>query len=190
MRMTKSASAASSVSPRSPCCTCSTSARRKPAACTNAKRSTATVRWPAGFLLADVEHVQHGLLGEKLEATDALFVIVIELQLAQRLVGFDRGLAPDQQVVFAIELGVLDLLAVLFEALQALFEHREIVEDELGLQVFHVAYGVDGALLMGNGVAGEKAQNVGEGVDIAQAGDTARVAQGLLGNGGHVHVFL
>ena len=30
---------------------------------------------------------------------------------------------------------------------------------------------------------------MGEGVDIAQAGDAAGVAQGLLGDGGHVHVF-
>ena len=35
-----------------------------------------------GFLLADVEHVQHGLAGEKLEAADALFVLGVELELA------------------------------------------------------------------------------------------------------------
>src|ERR1017187_451307 len=46
----------------------------------------------------------------------------------QRLVGLDHGLALDEQVVFAVEFGVLDFLAVLFEALQALFEHREIVD--------------------------------------------------------------
>src|ERR1019366_754159 len=36
----------------------------------------------AGFLLADVEHVKHGLLREKLEAADALFVLGIEGELA------------------------------------------------------------------------------------------------------------
>src|SRR5664279_4935897 len=71
----------------------------------------------------------------------------IQDQLAQRLIVFDHGLALDEQVVLAIEFGVLDLLAVLLEPLEALFEDGEIVEDQFRLQVFGVADGIDRALL-------------------------------------------
>ena len=95
-----------------------------------------------------------------------------------------------QQLEFAVELGVLDLLAVLVEALQALFDHHQVAEDQLGLHVLDVAHRVDRALLVRHGVVVEEAQHVGEGVDHAQAGQIAAgVAQSLLRDGGHVQVL-
>ena len=123
----------------------------------------------AGVLFADIEHVEHRLLREELEAADALLVIGIELQLAQRLVGFEQRLAFHQQLEFAVELGILDLLAIFVQALQALLHHHEVAEDQLGLDVFQIAQRVHGALLVRNGLVGEEAQHVGERVDHAQA---------------------
>ena len=85
--------------------------------------------------------------------------------------------------------GILDLLAVLVEALQALLDHHQVAQDQLGLDVFQVAQRIDRALLVGHGLVREQAQHVREGVHHAQAGQVAGVAQVLLRDGRHVHVF-
>jgi hypothetical protein len=105
------------------------------------------------------------------------------------LVGLEAGFALFEQLEFAVELGILDLLAVFFEALEAFFDHYQVAEDQLGFDIVHVAEGIDGALFVGDGFVGEEAQDVGESVDHAEAGEITGVAQVLLGDGGHVDVF-
>ena len=143
----------------------------------------------ARLLLAQVQHVEHGLLGQELEAAQALLVLAFEFELAQRLVLLEHGLGAHQEFELAVELGVLDLLAILFEPLQALLDHHEVAEDEFGFDVLQIAHGVHRALLVGDGFVGEQPQHMGEGVHHAQAADVAGLAQVLLGDGGHVHVL-
>jgi hypothetical protein len=72
------------------------------------------------------------------------------------------ALALFQQLEFAVELGILDLLAVLVEALQALLDHHQVAEDQLGFDVFQIAQRVDRALFVRDGFVFEQAQHVGE----------------------------
>ena len=128
----------------------------------------------AGLVFTEVQHVEYGLLREKLEAAQAFFLLGVELQLPQRLVRFQGGFALLEQLEFAVQLGVLDLLAVLFQALEALFHHQQVAEHQLHLDVFQVAHRIDGPLLVRDGGVLEQAQHVGEGVHHPQAGQVAR----------------
>ncbi len=69
-----------------------------------------------GVGFSQVQDIQHGLLGQELEAADALFVVGVEFQFTERLVGFDGGFALLEEFEFAIEFGILDLLAIFVEA--------------------------------------------------------------------------
>ena len=88
-----------------------------------------------------------------------------------------------QQFELVVELGILDLLAILVQALQALLDHHQIAEDQFGLDVFEVAHGIDRALFVRHGLVLEDAQHVREGIRHAQAGEIAGVAQSLLRDG-------
>ena len=94
-----------------------------------------------------------------------------------------------QQLEFLIQLGILDLLAILVQALQALFDHHQVAEDEFGLDVLQIAQRIHRAFLVRDGLVFEQAQHVGEGVPHAQAGQVAGIAQALPGDRRHVHVF-
>ncbi len=94
-----------------------------------------------------------------------------------------------QQLVLLVELGILDLLAILVEALQALFDHHQIAQDQLGFHVFQIAQRIHRALLVRHGLICEQAQHVRESVHHAQAGQITGVAQALFRDGGHVHIF-
>jgi hypothetical protein len=144
---------------------------------------------PRRVLLPDVQHVQHRLLREELKAADAFLLLGAKRHGPERHVRFERGLRFLQQIELVVEIRALDLLAVLVEALQALLHHHEVAQDELRIHVVHVAGRIDGALLVGHGVALENTQHVGERVGDPQAGEVRRFAQVLLGDRREVQVF-
>ena len=113
----------------------------------------------------------------------------VRLHLAERRVGFERGFHALQDLELVVEVGVLDLLAVPVEAFQALLDHHQVAEDQLGLDIVEVAQRVDRALLVRHGVALEDAEHVGQGVHHAQAAQVARLAQSFLGDGREVEVL-
>src|ERR1017187_5368665 len=97
--------------------------------------------------------------------------------------------APLQQIELVVQLGVLDFLAVLLQALEPLLHHHEVAENQLRFHVFQVAYGVHRAFFVGNGFVLKQAQNLGESVHHPQTGQVAGIAQVLLRDGRHIHVF-
>ncbi len=97
-------------------------------------------------------------------------------------------LGADQQVVLAFDLVRLHLLAVFFDALQALLDLSEIVHDEVEVDVFDVAQGVDGPDVS-NRVVLEDAHHVRQRVDVAQVGGEGGLVQRLFGERGHVGVL-
>ena len=125
---------------------------------------------------------------EKHEALDELFLFRSHLQLAQRLLLFEGIFGAQQKGVFALQLGGAHLLEVFFDALQALFDLGEVADHEVEFDVLDVAQGVDGADV-GNGVVLEGAEDVDEGVDVAQAGEEGGFLQRLLADGGDVDEF-
>ncbi len=80
------------------------------------------------------------------------------------------------------------LLKIFFEALEALFDLGEVGKHQLELEAFGVARGIDGTGV-GNGVVLEGAEDVDEGVHIAEAGEEGGFFEGFLTDGGDVGVF-
>ena len=128
-------------------------------------------------------------MGEELEAADAFLLLRVEIHVPQRLAFPDERLGAGEDLELVVQAGVLDLLAVFFEALEAFLNHHEVAEDQLGLDVLQVAHGIDGAFFVGDGGILEEAQDVGHGVDHAQAGQIGRIAQGLFGDGREIQVL-
>ena len=143
----------------------------------------------ACVLFAQVQHVEHRLLREELEAADALLVVVIDLHRAKRLVFFEGRFAALQQIELAVLFGVLQLLAVLLQAVQALFDDEKIAEDELGLHVDLVADWIYAAVFVRDGFGFKDAENVGQRVHDAKTGEVTGIAERLFGNGVEVKVF-
>ena len=113
----------------------------------------------------------------------------VEFQLAQRPVGFERRLALLEQLELAVQLRVLDLLAVFVQALQAFLHHHQVAEDRVRFPRLR-----DRAPDRPSPSRAERCRlRTG-----AARGQTrppragwpgSRVAQGLLGDGRHVQVF-
>ena len=72
---------------------------------------------------------------------------------------------------------------------EALLHYYQIAENQLGLDVFEIAQRIHRSLFMGHGLIGKQAQHMREGIRHSQAGHIAGVAQVLLRDGWHVHVF-
>jgi hypothetical protein len=142
-----------------------------------------------GILFAEIQDEEHGLLGEELEAADALLVFGGEFHSRAGAVVLERLLAAFEQFELVVEFGVFDLLAVFFEAFEALFDHDQVAEDQFGSTSSRSRTGSTEPFSWGTVSLSKTAQHVGEGIHDAQAGEVTRVAQGFLRNRREVDVL-
>src|SRR6185295_9141791 len=68
---------------------------------------------------------------EELVAAEPLPVLAFEVQRAERPPLFERGLAEDEHIALALELGSAAFLQVLLEPLEAPLHDAEVREDQL-----------------------------------------------------------
>ncbi len=144
---------------------------------------------PRGVFFSEIQNQQHRFLGEKLKAPDALLVILIEFEIAQRDVRVERLFAADQQFEFFIEVGVAGLFAVAVHAIHALLDDSHIAEDEFGFDIVEVTRGVDRAVLVGHSLILKDAENVSERIHYAKAGEVGGIAQGFFRNCRRIDIF-
>ena len=78
---------------------------------------------------------------EKLEPADALLLVAAERELAQRSILLERNLAFLEQLGFTVELRILHFFSIFVQALEALLDHHQIAQDQLGLDVLQVPHG-------------------------------------------------
>ncbi len=142
-----------------------------------------------GIFLADVQHVQHRLLRKELESANQFFFFRGQLQSSQRSVRFQRGLAAFQHRELAIQLLILQLLAILIEAFHALLDHHKIAQHEFDIDVLHVANRVHRSFFVRHRIAVEEAQDVGQSVGDTHAGEVTRVAQRFFRDGRKIEIL-
>ena len=78
-----------------------------------------------------------------MKAAEPFEIVAFEIQRAQRPSFFERGLARDQYVAFALQIGGPILLEIFFEPLQPPLGDAEIREDQFVFHRLRVACGVD-----------------------------------------------
>ncbi len=122
--------------------------------------------------LADIEHVEYRLLGEKHKASDQLLLLGRHLQLAQRLLLFESLFRAQQQSLFVLKIVGAPFLEIFFQALQTLFHLGQVADHQIEFDVLDIAKGIDGANVR-NRFVFEGAQYVNQCVHIAQAGQEA-----------------
>ncbi len=121
--------------------------------------------------LPDVEQDQDRLLGEEPEAADGLGLVGVELEVADRLAGLQARVDPPQDDLLALGRLALRLRPVApaaLESLQAPLGHRQVGQDELEVELLKVARRIDTAGGMRMDGVVEGANDVEEGVRIAQ----------------------
>ena len=138
--------------------------------------------------LADVEHVEHRLLTQKHEAAQTLFVIGRHLHFAEGLFGFEKGFGFDEQLVFFFQLRRLHLLQIFFQTFEPFLDLAEIADHEIELDILDVAQRIDGADVR-NLIAFKGAENVNEGVHLAQMADVGGFFQRVLADGAYVYIL-
>ena len=131
---------------------------------------------------ADVEQDEDRLLGQEAEAADRLLVVGIEAQVADRRAGLEAGVdAPDDDLLAlgGLALGRGAVAGARLEPLEAALGHGQVGEHELEVEPLDVAGGVDAAVRVRVGRVLERADDVEQGVRIAQPGEV--VGGQLLG---------
>ena len=92
-------------------------------------------RVPARELrLVEVDHDQQRLGGKELESTQPLQILAFQIERAQRLRLFERGLADLDDVALALQIRRPHFLQILVETFEASFGDAEVRKDQL---VFH-----------------------------------------------------
>ena len=130
----------------------------------------------------DVEQDEDRLLGQEPEAADRLLLVGVEAEVADRLAGLQALVQPAQDDLLALvrlALGGRAVAAAPLEPFQPAFGHRQVGEDELEVEPLDVAGGVDAPVGMRVRRVLECADDVQQGVEIAQAREV--VGRQLLG---------
>src|SRR5436190_23125308 len=123
--------------------------------------------------LADIQQHQDRLLGQEAEASDRLFLVRVELRVADRRALLQGSLEPDDHGLFALVrllLGRRAVATALLQPLEAALDEGKIREDELGVEPIDVARRVDRALRMGIVGVVESAHDVEQRVAVAETG--------------------
>ena len=142
----------------------------------------------ADFVIAQIQHVEHGTLREKHEAGEHLALLRRELELAQRPLGGDRLLAAQQQRLLVLERRLFFSLEVFLQALEPALDLLEVGEHQFEVQRDGVAQRVDAAGRVRHGGIVEDAQHVRQRVHFAQRREDGGIARAALGHAADVHV--
>ncbi len=143
----------------------------------------------ADLLLTEVGDEQHRLAGQERVAAQPRLLVLRELELAQRPLGFERLLQPLEERALAHVLGLVGLLDVGLEPLEPALDRGEVGEDQLELEHLRVAQGVERAVGVRRALGLEGAHHVDERVHAPQRGQVDERLALALGDAGHVHVL-
>src|SRR5579863_2034194 len=122
----------------------------------------------------EVQHVDHRLPGEKGETANQFLFLLVELHLSQWNLLLKRLLAFLNHLQFFLERRILQLLDVLGEALDSLFDHRQVRDHQLQVRGLHVALGIHLAARSRNCVVVKRAYHVGERIHLLDVRGSAR----------------
>src|SRR5271165_1951268 len=120
------------------------------------------------FVIPQIQHLEHWPLLQEQEAANRLAFLRRQLQFAQRLFGFEMRFALLEHRFFPFQRGILFLFQVLVHALQPLGNLFVVGENQLKIQIGHVAQRVNAAFGMRHAGIVEHANDVGDGIDIPQ----------------------
>ncbi len=91
-----------------------------------------------------VDHDEQRLRRQELKAAQPLQVVAVEVECSQRLSVFERRLARDDDVTFALEIRRFRFLQIFLEALQPPFGHSEVGKNQLVFHRLRIARRIDG----------------------------------------------
>ena len=93
--------------------------------------------------LVEIQHNEQRFSRQELKSAQPLRVVAAEIERAQRTSFFERRAASKENLLFLPQIGVVALLQIPFEALEAAFDDAKVREDDLIFHRAHIARGID-----------------------------------------------
>ncbi len=127
--------------------------------------------------LPDVEQHQDRLLREEPEAADRLLLVLVELDVPDGPAGLQRFLQPDEDhllTLVRLSLGGCTVSTARLQPIEPPIHERQVSNDEFEVQPLEVAGGVDRAIGMRVVRVLKGADDVEQGVRLAQPGEVLR----------------
>jgi hypothetical protein len=140
-------------------------------------------------LVAQIQDIEHGTLGEELETAGELGLFGLEVEFAKGLFGFEGQAATVEDGALVLEAGVFLLLEVLVDALDAANDLVVIGQEQFEIEVGGVAQRVNRAGRVRHGGIFEDAEDMGERVHIAKRSEDGGVAGRDFMKAADVHVL-
>jgi len=140
-----------------------------------------------GFVVTEIQHVEHRPLRKKEKTADGLALLGCKFEFPQRFFGFEMHLALFENTLLMLEQRVLLFLQVLFDPFQALGNLIVVRKNQLKIEIGGIAKRIDAALGMRHAGIVEDANDVGDGIHIAQRSEA--FAHALFLHAGEIHVL-
>ncbi len=98
-----------------------------------------------GFVVTEIQHVEHRLASEKLKAAEHLQLFRFEVEFAQRRFALERFATPGQNLQLSFEYRLFLFLQIFFHALDSFGGLFQIVQHQLDFNALDIAQGIERA---------------------------------------------